>query len=276
MQLMGKTWQWASIIAILGSPAVSEQSTYEDYVGALSSLLMEEVPSYPRAIPNAATVGVPSGFSLPGGSAVASMAVSDTRERIYGKGADGSGAIGAGFGEAGSPFGFEATVGISSVHPSDFGDSGSVNLKASWTVPSGSDRFLTSFGFGITRALTWGDMNGEDAGFYLVGSSTSSIRLGAFSFPSMSTIGYGTGIGTSDREDGLIAGVGISLTDWLTVGTSWYGDELLFGASTLYQISNDKFIQLGVNYSDALKENSGGRIVIHVSLLAQNFFASRR
>ena len=262
--------------AALGQSVVDVSAT--DYLSSLAALSDAVGRTAPVASPRdqegnfASTVGIPSGFVMPRGSAFVAAAISDTRERIFGQGLDGSAAIGLGFGNAASGLGFEATLGISSVSPHDFGDSGSIDLKYGTAIPSPFAGGVAGLSLGVTRAIAWGEMENEDAGIYFVASSTFDLPLGRTVLPGLISLGYGTNIGTSEGTDGAIFGVGVALMEELSFGVSWYGDELVAGATLRVQMSRSFGAQIGVSYGDVLQENSNGRWVLSVSLLSLDLF----
>lgn len=262
--------------AALGqSPLDVSANDYLSNLAVLSNAVGRATPegrSRKNVASFASTVGIPSGFVLPGGSRFLGGAISDTRERIYGHGIDGSGAVGLGFGNAASGMGFEATIGISSVSPQDLGDSGSLNLKYGTAIPSPFTGGVAGLSLGVTRAIAWGDMQNDEAGLYFVASSTFDLPLGGTVLPGLMSLGYGTNIGTSERTDGAIFGVGVGLMEGLSVGASWYGDEVVVGATMRFQMSRSLSTQIGLSYSDLLQENSNGRWVLSLSVLSLDLY----
>lgn len=246
----------------------------DDYLASLAALsgTVTEPAPRPREQSFASTVGVPSGYVLPHGNGFIAGALSDVRERTTSDEADGSAAISLGFGNAASSLGFEATLGVSSVDPSDFADSGSLNLKFGTAVPSPFADGTAGLSLGVTRAVVWGDMSDEDVGVYAVASSTFTLPVAGVGLPGMVTAGYGTNIGTNEDTDGAIFGLGLGVAPGLSLGTSWYGDELVAGVTTQFRVTQSVTAQIGVSYGDALQENSNGRWVLSVALLSLDLF----
>jgi hypothetical protein len=277
-----------ALAAFLAPAPLAAQNTGlsgEDYLTYLSSLAAQGPASARQTVRRtrgASTVGVPSGFTLARNMGFAAVAMSDHRERTSKQEFDGSLAFGLGFGDARNALGFEAILGISSVGGSstgggfdisDFGDSGSLNLKISKEVGSPFRGEIGSVALGIGRAVRWGDMSDEDPNYYLAYTSTFGVPTGDYSEMSgLVSFGYGTAIGTQEDKKGAFVGVGLGVTDWLSVGGSWYGDEFVAGLSSTIDLKQDLSLQVGLSYGDVTKQNSEGRWNLTFALVDAKLF----
>ena len=276
-----------ALAAALSAQTAAAQSSdlggeeYLAYLRSLSDYQQAPIAAAPKAQGSASTIGIPSGFTLPKNTGFVALALSDTRERKGSKDLDGSAAFGLGFGDAASGLGFEAILGLSSVgagannsfDASDFGDSGSLNLKFSRLVPSPFAGGTASVAFGVGRAFRWGDMEDEDPNYYGAWSSTFSVpTTSGKTLPGLLTAGYGSAIGTNEDIDGAFLGLGLGVTDWLSVGGSWYGDEVQAGITTSFQVRRDMKLQIGVSYGDVGHQHSDGRWLLSVALVDFDLF----
>ena len=232
---------WAS--AAVADEGLSAEA-YLAYLDALAAQT-EELP-----LGNASTVGVASGFGLPSGVGFAVAALSDTRERGQGNGADGSMALGLGFGDSINAVGLEVILNITSVLPSDFADSGTINVKFSRNIDTNSAISLS-----VSNAVKWGDAKNNDVGT----TFAYSRRFALQGRSAMISAGYSSNIGTLDDEPGGFVGFGLALTEKTSAGLSWYGDEWVAGLNTIVTILGED-IQAGISYSDLTNQNTDGRL----------------
>lgn len=252
----------------------------EEYLAYLHEL-SNPVETPQQSIGLATTVGIASGFTLPKNSGFMAIALSDTRERQGSGSPDGSLAFGLGFGDAVNGLGFEAIIGLSSIGASgagngfdaqDFGDSGSLNLKVSRQITSPFDGESSGIALGVGRALTWGDMEDQDPNYYAAWSSTFSVPTSGRTMPGLLSVGYGSAIGTNEDEEGAFVGLGLGVADWLSVGGSWYGNEVIAGVITQARLRPDLNLQIGLSYGDVMHENSDGRWSLSVVLVDFDLF----
>ncbi|MFW2587289.1 hypothetical protein [Sagittula sp. SSi028] len=263
----------------LAAPVQAQDAiTADEYLNYLHSLKSVVAPKESRS---AATVGIPSGFTIPANVGFAAVAFSDKRERGDKNDTDASAALGFGFGDAVSGVGVDLIIGLSSVgkgqgggfDAADFGDSGSLNVKVSrqFASPIQSGQ-VASLSLGVGRAVTWGDAEDTDPSYILAMSSGFTYGTKPGALPGMVTIGYGTDIGTFEDMDGLIFGLGVGLTDWLSTGVSWYGDEAIAGLTTKTRLTRNLDMQMGLSYSDVAHQNSDGRWVLSFALIDKKLF----
>lgn len=284
LNLWGRSVLGLALTAFLAPASVNAQTATisgEDYLAYLSSLTTQAPATTRTRTRGASTVGVPSGFTLAKNMGFVAVALSDHRERTATREADGSFAFGVGFGDARKSVGFEAIVGLSSVGAGvgskfdlgDFGDSGSLNFKLSREVTSIFDGEIASMAFGVGRAVRWGDMTDEDPNYYLAYSSTFAVPMSEFrDMSGLLTFGVGSAIGSQEDKAGAFLGVGLGVTDWLSVGGSWYGDEFTAGVSSSIDLRKDLSLQVGVSYGDVTKKNSDGRWNLTFALVDAKLF----
>ncbi|MBT9386706.1 hypothetical protein KM176_22860 [Pseudooceanicola sp. CBS1P-1] len=261
----------AGAACTLGTAARAQQAetlSAGEYLGYLTSLAQASESPVPRGRSGASTIGIPSGFTLPQGTVFAAGALSNIRGRSS-EDTDGSGAVGFGLGDAEQSVGLEVVLGISSVDPQDFGDSGSLALKLARRVPAPFPGGAASVAVGVGRLGTWGDVDGLETDYYAMASST----FYAGRMPGLVSIGYGSAIGTFEDSGGMILGAGLGVLPWLSAGASWYGDEALAGlvaATTLP--GSDIGVQLGISYGDVTHANSDGRWVLSLAFVKTGLF----
>lgn len=254
------------------SPVLAQDRTQtlssDDYLAYLITLAAPQESSKGSA----STVGIPSGFSLPHGAGFIAGALSDARREAAGtKGgndADGSAALGLGFGDAKNAIGVEVLLSLESVDPSDFADSGSFHLKFSHQLPSILLGEVAAVAIGASNLGAWGDSSARDKSYYLAASTTFSVG----NLPGLMSAGYSTAIGTGDQDEGGFIGIGLGLTDWLSVGTSWSGNEAIVGVTTTTKMFNAYDIQVGLSYGDVTHNGSDGRWTLSVAILDLDLF----
>lgn len=248
------------MVAFWANGAVADDylsaEAYLAYLDALAAQT-EQAP-----MGNASTVGVASGFGLPSGVGFAVAALSDTRERGQGDGADGSMALGLGFGDSINAVGLEVILNITSVLPSDFADSGTVNVKFSRNIDTDS-----AISVSVANAIKWGDAKNNDVGT----TFAYSRRFALQGRSAMISAGYSSNIGTLDDEPGGFIGFGLALTDKTSAGLSWYGDEWVAGVNTTVTVLGED-IQAGISYSDITQKNTEGRLNITFAVMRADLY----
>lgn len=221
---------------------------------------------------SASTVGIPSGFSLPRGAGFIAGALSDVRREgagtVGGDEADASAAFGLGFGDAAEAVGVEVLLSLESVDPSDFADSGSFHLKFSRQMASILPGQVAAVAIGASNLGAWGDSSARDESYYLAASTTFSVG----NLPGLLSAGYSTAIGTDDEDDGGFIGVGLGVTDWLSVGTSWSGNEAIIGLTTTTKVFKAYDIQVGLSYGDVTHTESDGRWTLSMAIIDLDLF----
>lgn len=281
-----------SVLATFSATPATAQSSDElsgdAYLAYLQSLAEQtSQAASSRAAPTrdatpGATVGIPSGFTLAKNTGFASLSLSNVRERRRAQRPDGSAAFGLGFGDPVNAVGVEAIVGLSSIGGnsgltgfdlSDFGDSGSLNLKISRRIASPFSGGVASLALGAGRAARWGDMSAAKPNYYAAYST--SFSLGSASGNPMSGLlsaGYGSAIGSFEDTAGAFFGLGLGLGKGVSVGASWYGNEAILGATATRKLNADRSLQFGLSYSDIGQQNSSGRWIASFAIIDADLF----
>jgi hypothetical protein len=272
----------------LATAQTSDELSGDAYLAYLQSLAEQtsQTPSAGAAPSRdatlGATVGIPSGFTMGKNTGFAAISFSDVRERRTSGSPDGSIALGMGFGDPERIVGFEAILGISSigggtggaaVDLSDFGDSGSLNLKISRRIASPFSGGVASLALGAGRVARWGDMSAAKPNYYAAYSS--SFTLGSAAGNPMSGLlsaGYGSAIGSFEDTAGAFLGLGLGLGKGVSVGASWYGNEAILGATATRKLNSDRSLQIGLSYSDVGQQNSSGRWVVSFAVIDADLF----
>lgn len=201
-------------------------------------------------------LGVPSAITAPHGSVFASLAYATQRTNSNEDEADGSLALGAGFGDVNAGLGFQLTSQIVSLKD-DFADSGFFEAKAAGRVLAG--RTPLYLGASVGNLAPWGETDNDNVtvdamltGFHLFESA------GAVPTPVMFSVGYGSHVQDGFTEPGGFAGVGVGLSPWFAASASWYGDYGTLGAS--WSPPNNRHLSITasvVDVTDAIGERRG-------------------
>ncbi|WP_288365920.1 hypothetical protein [uncultured Marinobacter sp.] len=248
----------------LSEPVSSGSASFSDLQGSVQSLGMLSAPP-----PSVSTFGINSGFGLPGGSAFAAGALTDTRDRA-GSDADGSGALGFGFGDARDSIGADISIGIISVDPRDFGEDGNVNARIFRHLPGITAGGVSGVAVGVSNGLRWGDAKDINRNYFISGSTIVNLRPDSGYTPLMLTAGYGTAIKNIERDPAAFAGVGVGLTSRFSASVSWGGDEWMAGVGIRPFLSHSAQITLGVG--DATNRLDGRRWIITGSWFLEDLF----
>lgn len=219
--------------------------------------------------PSVSTFGINSGFGLPGGSAFAAGALTDTRDRV-GSDADGSGAIGVGFGDARTSVGADLSVGIISVDPQDFGEDGNVNARVFRQLPGLTDGGVSGVAVGVSNGFRWGDAKDIDRNYFISGSTIINLRPNSGYIPLMISAGYGTAIKNIERDPAVFAGVGVGLSARFSASVSWGGDEWLAGVGIRPFLRHNGQVTVGVG--DATNRLDGRRWIVTGSWFLEDLF----
>lgn len=229
----------AKLPALLGQ-TTSQAPDSSQFVGDSFTPLLDTfdlspiiVPA-PRPIPSPGTsFGVPSAFGASWGNAYVG---SSGRIDLGGAGrvADGSFSVGMGFGDARKTVGLETSLGITSISPSDFADSGSVGLKLHKVFPSAGNLGLA---IGWSNALDWGDAVDAQETVYGVASKTFLLNPGAANpLPLSVSAGIGTGgfrskgaIDAGSNDPNFFGGLGVKVHPRVSLAGSWSGSALNIG-----------------------------------------------
>lgn len=248
----------------LSEPVSSDTASFSELPGSVQSLGMLSAPP-----PSVSTFGINSGFGLPGGSAFAAGALTDTRDRA-GSDADASGAIGFGFGDARDSIGADISIGIISVDPRDFGEDGNVNARIFRHLPGITAGGVSGVALGVSNGLRWGDAKDIDRNYFISGSTIVNLRPDSGYTPLMLTAGYGTAVKNIERDPAAFAGVGVGLTSRFSASVSWGGDEWMAGLGIRPFLGHNAQITLGVG--DATNRLDGRRWIITGSWFLEDLF----
>lgn len=250
----------ATVLASGISTAASAQTaelTPEEYLAYLQNLSQQTGAAVAPAGGVASTVGIPGGYTLPSGAGFAAFALSNQREQGSIDSADGGVVFGFGLGDARNAVGVEALINITSVDTSDFGDSGTIDFKASRILSQTS-----SVSLGVNNVITWGDSDAADLTYSV--AYTKNFMLG--SRAAVGTVGYSTATGTGGAEEAAFAGIGVSVAKNLSVGLSLAGNEWRGGATYFTRMFNHD-AQIGLSYDDIAQKNSDGRWTLSVAII---------
>lgn len=182
---------------------------------------------------------------------------------------DGSMSVGMGFGDAVSAVGLDAYVNVISLRDS-FGDSGSFGARLHKTYNPGYDRVGIAVGY--DNMLTWGDADDAENTVYAVVSKDFNLRPAGAPLPLSISLGVGSGtfreesdLKRSDSDNGanVFGSIGLSLTQQLSVGSSWTGSQLNVGFG-LVPFENFP-VALSVGMGDITEEfDSGASLMVNV------------
>ncbi|RRH78232.1 hypothetical protein [Falsigemmobacter faecalis] len=221
------------------------------------------------------TLGVPGAFTLPHGTFFASGSLSNKRRNPgspIGDSTDASAAFGVGFGDASRTVGFDIVLGLDSVDPKDFGDSGTVSFKLSRQVASFQTGQSAAVAVGVGSAVRWGDSKASKENTYLAYTSTFAFEAADRFVPGLFTIGYGTQVGANDRGRGLFASAGVGVTDWLSVGAGVSKDEYHIGGN-VHRKFGEYDGSISLSYADSTKSGvNNGRWNLSVAVATPKFF----
>lgn len=209
-------------------------------------------PSMPPA-PAAANLAFPSVFGAasaipaPGGSGYVALTVASPRGGVRGNDADGN--LSAGY-TIGSPFdSVSLTFGTNINSLTDnFGDSGNLSLSVSRAVNIGSDS-VTFIGASAGKLAGWGDASDDDETLSVYVSHLAT--MGANQTPVQFTAGFGNQTTLSDDGagsigEGVFFGVGVGVTESLSVSLSGTETQLNVGATVAVPSVNGLSVSAGV------------------------------
>jgi len=173
-----------------------------------------------------------------------------------GRSADGSIALGMGFGDPRQALGVELNVAVTSVSAGDFADSGSVGLKIHKVLPNNG----IGLAMGWSTALDWGDAESAPETFYGVASKTFNLQMSRWtrSVPISISLGVGTGsfrstgaIAAGDNEPNVFGSLGVRLLPQVSAASSWTGSGLNLGMGVV------PFRQLPLTFSLGFTDVTG-------------------
>lgn len=235
-------------------------TTPEAFLELLETL--EAATQKPRLV---VVQGVPTATTMPGGSAFAS--VSGTTKREGGSGVDGSLAFGIGFGDARETVGAQIVANITSTHPSDFGDSGSLSFKLSRTLPEAFGN--STVGLTFDDLAPWGDADGRDVRTSLAWTSARQIRVAGERIPLLLNLGVVSE--TSYHDDWTpFAAVGLGLSENLSMTIAHNGDYPVIGATTRVPGLDD--VSFSASLQDVFDERNERRVTLTASIAFNDLF----
>ena len=238
-----------------------ETPTAEAFIDLLRAL--EGATQKPRLI---VLQGVATATTMPNGTVFAS--VSGTTKRDGGSGADGSIAFGLGLGDAHQSIGAQITVNVTSVHPSDFGDSGSLSLKFSRALPAVFGN--TSVGITFDNLAPWGDSTATNVKASLAVTTARQISIaGRNAVPLL--LNFGIASETSYRDDWTPFGaVGFGLSENLSMTLGHNGDYAVLGVTT--RLSSFDNVSLSAGLQDVFDQRDARRLTITASIAFNDLF----
>lgn len=237
----------AALFLLVPSATIAENFGSDQLSGSISGLDRLELLSrlYPLVPPQSLeektpppmpgmTFGTPTAYGANWRQAFVGLSgISYLDNTVNDNDVDGSMSFGAGFGDAASTVGFEASVGIISL-TDEFADSGSVGLKLHKILP---DTDGVGVALGWSNALNWGDAKDAEDTIYAVASKSFVLRPEARTWNLLSaSLGVGTGtfrtvddIVEEDNNLNVFGSLGVLILPQLSLATSWTGSQLNVG-----------------------------------------------
>ena len=248
----------ALALAALMPAGAYAQSEGGDYLKLLSNLAAIATPPDYTSIQ-----GVSSGGVAPRGYAFAGISGSTTDDTDGGVGdLDGSITLGAGLGDIGG-ISTQASVNLTSTHPSDFADSGSLGLKFGTKIET-SDQPI-SVGLSFSNLGGWGDSNGTDVTATLAASSKATR------YTANGPISYAWTIGAKSTagDTSAFAGLAVGLSEALSVSTAYDTGSEAVKLGMGLKVSDVTSVALTAN--DPFAMGSGEGITLTVSFASKLF-----
>ncbi|WP_145109331.1 hypothetical protein ACN9JG_21045 (plasmid) [Cereibacter azotoformans] len=253
-------WALVAASALLPSTALAQGAAQQDLLGLLQAL---DAASRPSA--NVTMQGIGSGTVAPGGTIFGSISGTDKRVDTGGDDVDGSLSFGAGFGDAATGIGMQASLNVTSVEDRDFGDSGFLSLKFGRRIGDPDLNLHAAIGF--DNVATWGDAS--DNSVETTVALTKFGRLGgSWGKPYMVTLGVGSH--ARDDDPGLIAGFGLGLTEHLGASISYSGDYANIGLGV--KVPGVKGVSVSLTCNDVFDEEDSRRATLSLSFALRNAF----
>ena len=183
------------------------------------------------------TLGIPTGYGANWGNAFFGGGFSSSRRTS--NEADGAIAFGIGFGDSWKAVGLELDIGILSLGPTDFGDSGNVGLKLSRILDSKGN---FSVAIGWENIAKWGDAgelnNNKDTVYGVVTGRFLLQPEQENKLPLTLSLGIGSGrfrskgaFDANEQTVGVFASIGLRVIPEISLINTWTGQELNMGAS---------------------------------------------
>lgn len=212
---MGVTF---SITPALLTLAVAIFSTKFATASELSDY-MKAIKAYAERPPSPSIANIASGFGASNGVGFAAVSYSDNDMQTDVEGDDdGSIVIGIGLGDPRENFGVEASIGITSVSTSlwgdgKFADEGNLNLKAHRLAPSFGLSDTASVSIGASNLAGWGSTTENPTNAF---AAYSGIKyLGQFDEYSLGyTLGWGSAVSNTETDAGFFYGVALARANY--------------------------------------------------------------
>ena len=236
--------------------AAEPEPTIDEYLS-----LITELKSY--RVPKVSVGGISSGFGASKGSKFVAVSYTNKDTQTGGKDDDGSIALGFGFGNPVDGVGLEATIGITSVSTTlwgdgKFGDEGNISVKVHKQVDFNEIFDAASVAFGISNLAGWGSTTENPKNYNL--SFTGLSYLGsADTVGLMLTAGYGTAVSDVETTGSFFAGAGVGNSNF-SASISTPGDELWLSGTWFPDVLSGS--SLSVSVADVTNEQSRKRTII--------------
>ena len=180
---------------------------------------MKAIKAYVEKQASPSVANIASGFGASNGVGFAAVSYSDNDMQTDVEGDDdGSIVIGIGLGDPQENFGVEASIGITSVSTSfwgdgKFADEGNLNLKAHRLAPSFGLSDTASVSIGASNLAGWGSTRENPTNAY---AAYSGIKyLGQFDEYSLGyTLGWGSAVSNTETDAGFFYGVALARANY--------------------------------------------------------------
>nr|WP_319248089.1 hypothetical protein [uncultured Celeribacter sp.] len=202
-----------------------------------------------QSVANVTMFGADTAFILPSGGAFVGATLTDPRGGVSGNDWDGDIALGMGFGDPITSLGFEVDLNITGVEP--FMDSGAFTLKAARALALQPNHVVFA-SLGVGNFAAWGDADESDENWNVTVSGLTQIQGNRMIHPLMWTVGYGSDTtlseaGSSLTEEGLFAGLGVGVTEYMGVSVSGTENQMNAGLGFKIPGLDGWGVSLGMN-----------------------------
>ena len=212
-------------ISAAASHSFADEASYDDYAASLKLLTLSD--------PKPTIANIASGFGAYGGVAYAAVSYTDfdIQTNIAGDD-DGSIAIGLGLGDPAKSFGYELTLGITSVSTGlwgdgKFADEGNVSGKVHRLLTPKFGGQSASLSIGASNLAGWGSTKENPVNGYAAYSE--KMNFGAYKQYGLAySFGVGSAVSNAEVDPDFFAGVGFGYDDF-SASISQIGDETHLG-----------------------------------------------
>lgn len=210
---------------------VSAPSLFADTVVQAPSSTLPRTSSSSLSFP--ALFGIPTAVAPRRATIFSGLTYANPRGGVSGSGGDGD--FSAGY-SLGNPLdGIGLTLGLVVTGLDPFGDAGSFSLTASRLLRAEGNS-ATFAGASVSNLFAWGVNSDRSEMYSAYVSHLIGLDIGTIEIPIQVTIGYGTdntasSDGSGRLSDGVFAGVGVGLSEVLSVGLSGTRTQLNIGAT---------------------------------------------